>query len=114
MSNNTCPKEDDECYTFVAWLELKKLKFSHVPNSTFTKNWAVKMKNKRMGVRPGVPDYIIVTKKGLLFVEMKRLKGGVVSEFQKDWIASLNACRGVEAKICRGNQEAIDFVSEFL
>lgn len=108
------PLEYDECLVFVQWLELKKLRFTHVPQETFTKSWGIKMKNKRMGVKSGIPDYIVITPKGLVFVEMKRLSGGVVSETQKEWITALNECKGVQAGVCKGASEAIAFVSKFL
>lgn len=111
---NKTPLEYDEACTFADWLELKGLRFSHIPSETFTKNWGTKMKNKRMGVHSGVPDYIVITPKGLAFVELKRQKGGVVSDSQKEWIYALNACKGVEARVAYGAQDAIDFVNEFL
>jgi hypothetical protein len=108
------PTEYEECLVFVEWLERMKLKFSHIPQETYTKSWGVKMKNKRMGVRSGVPDYLIITPKGLIFVEMKRLKQGTVSDSQKEWINAINKCSGVQANVCKGASEAIEFVTRFI
>ena len=110
----SCPLEYNECCTFVDWLELKGLKFSHVPHETWTSSLGVKAKNKRLGVRKGVPDYIIITSQGLLFVEMKRQKGSKISQSQREWIKELQALDGIEARICKGAEEAIEFVTEFL
>jgi hypothetical protein len=44
---------------------------------------------KAEGVSPGVPDLFVP--EWLLWVEMKREKGGVVSPVQKDWIAYLES-----------------------
>jgi hypothetical protein len=44
---------------------------------------------------------------------MKRLKGGTVSPVQKDWIAKLNAA-GIDARVCKGSKEAIDFIESVL
>ena len=114
MSANLAPTEHDECVVFVQWLELQGLMFSHVPNETFTKSWKQKTKNKQEGVRKGVPDYIIITPTGLAFVEMKRTKGGVISPEQKEWIEELNKLKGVEARVCKGAESAIEFISELL
>jgi len=86
----------------------KKIKcFTHVNNEQYTKSWGIKLKNKRMGVRPGVPDMIIVGKSKLLFLELKRVKGGVVSDYQKEWLEALESLGSpVEAIIAKGWDEA--------
>lgn len=80
----------------------KVIKFTHVANETFTRSWNVKRKNKAQGVRPGCPDYIIVTPSTVLFLELKREKGGVVSNAQKEWILSLQNRPGIQACVARG------------
>jgi hypothetical protein len=105
------PLEFEEQVALVQYLELKGYKFTAIPNSTYTKSIQQKMKNKRSGLRPGLPDLLVVVPNiGLVFIELKRVKGGVVSQAQKDWIAALNSCPGVEAVVCKGAQEAIDFL----
>lgn len=102
----------------VEYLELLKSQgkvvlFSAVPNNTWTKSWSQKLKAKKEGVRPGVPDMIVVTKNRLFFIEMKRVSGGVVSKDQKEWIEAINRV-GIEARVCRGFEEAKKFVDEQL
>jgi len=82
--NNSMQEEQIEQEALVKYLELKHIKFSALPLSTFTKSWGVKIRNKMMGVRPGVPDMMLIIKNKLLFIEMKRKKGGVVSQAQKE------------------------------
>ena len=108
------PTEEEEQTTFVQWLGVKKLKFTAIPNSTYTLSWNQKRKNKATGVRKGLPDLLIIIPEntrssngGLIFIEMKRRKGGVVSPEQKEWIAALNGVMNVEAWVCRGADEAI-------
>lgn len=101
-------EEQEQCL-LVDWLELKKYKFSALPLSTYTKSWAIKMRNKKMGVRAGVPDMMIIINDKLVFIEMKRTKGGVVSEEQKEWIDSLSKC-GINARVCKGFDEAKKFI----
>lgn len=102
--------EEIECVALTNYLELLKeqrkvIVFSHTAQETYTKSWKQKSKNKRMGVRSGVPDYLIVTKNKLLFIEMKRKKGGVVSKTQKEWIKAINDAGGF-AVVCSGFEEA--------
>lgn len=138
--------EYQECVAFREWMDFHRLMYSHIPNNTFSgyyrgqkayKNVNQLRKLYALGVHRGVPDYIIITPKALLFVEMKK-KGGRVTEDQAKWIEALNginreikvaACCGKEdamnltvpinrgniaAAICCGADEAIEFVSKFL
>jgi VRR-NUC domain len=104
--------EDYECSRFAAWLDANKYLYSHLPLSTFTRSLSVKAKNKRLGVRPGVPDYVIVLKAGrVVWVEMKRQKGGQVSVEQKIWLVRLNDS-GTPAKVCEGFEVAKHWILE--
>jgi len=106
LDTNKILSEQQEQEQLVKWLEYKHFKFSALPLSTFTKSWAIKIKNKKMGVRAGVPDLMVIVKNQLIFIEMKKTKGGVVSEFQDSWIKELNNCNGVKAFVCNGFEEA--------
>lgn len=122
--NAFVPLEDEEQITFVQWLELVGLRFTSIPNSTFTKSWSQKTKNHYTGLRSGFPDLVVLVpphraKDGLghmLCIEMKRRKGGTVSAVQKDWIAAINSLSSasVEAVVCKGSGEAIDHVNKIL
>jgi len=115
MVGNNYPLETEEQQTVVQFLELKRLKFSAIPNSTYTKSWKQKTKNKLDGLRAGLPDLLVVTKKHLLFIEMKRKKGGIVSNVQKEWITALNGINDdVVAQVCCGADEAIDFINKYV
>jgi len=119
---NTSPLEHDECVTFVQWMEVKKLMFTHIPNETYTTSWNQKRKNKAEGVKKGFPDYVIVipkdkSKRGkshLLLVEMKRRKGGKATPEQLSWIAAMNDIENIQAVVCKGAEDAISFISNFL
>lgn len=108
------PTEEVEQRILVQWLELKGLKFTAIPNSTYTKSWSQKAKNTATGLRPGLPDLLIIVNGSLVFIEMKRTKGGVVSQAQKDWIAALNKVSNVQAFICKGAEAAIKVVESYL
>ena len=118
------PTEEMEQIALVRYLEIQQLRFSAVPSSTFTKSWSVKARNTRMGVRPGVPDLIVIIPPDrtndaigrVLFIELKRVRGGVVSPDQKLWIAALNDLDSpsVIAGVARGADEAIETIQSYL
>lgn len=121
--------EEDELTKQVAsYLEVLKTTgkvqvYSHIPNSTFTSSWSVKNRNKSMGVRPGVPDMLIVFNNNILFLELKKEKGGVLSPYQKEWIQSLNKVeepylysskRFIVAKVACGWLEAKQAIDDMI
>ena len=124
---NTKPRnheEDDITIQVAEYCELLLLQkkitaFSHIPQETFTKSWVTKNKNKAMGVRSGVPDMLIVFPDAVLFLELKRLKGGVVSEAQKAWLTALNGVADanggvVFSGVARGFDEAKTAIDNLL
>lgn len=65
-------------------------------------------KLKAEGVKPGVPDLCLpVARKGFhgLYIEMKREKGGRLSDPQKWWAENLTK-QGYRAVMCQGMAEA--------
>lgn len=125
LANIDNPTEDQEQEAFVQWLRLKGYPHFRVPNETYTKSWNQKAKNKKLGVSSGVPDLAVVvpdvwhvygdnvptnTYTGrLVFIEMKRKKGGVTSANQKQWIKTLNEA-GIQTVVCKGCDAAIEFI----
>lgn len=71
---------------------------------------------KAEGVCPGVPDLFLAwPSNGYsgLFLEMKRVRGGTVSQPQKEWSARLVAA-GYSVRVCRGAQAAIEALRDYL
>lgn len=97
-----------QTYPDLKWL-------AHVPNGGYRdKREAAKL--KAMGVRPGFPDLNLLVARGRykgLFIELKKLKGGVVSEEQENWIQHLNS-QGFCATVCRGWEEAVTVIRLYL
>lgn len=118
---NITPTEHQEQCTLVEWMEYQGLKFTAIPNSTYTKSWKQKVKNTQSGLRPGLPDLLIIIpidksrtcKAEMVFIELKRQKGGKTSESQKEWIEAINGA-GVAAHICKGCDEAIEVLSSYM
>lgn len=71
---------------------------------------------RRQGVKPGTPDiFLDVPSNGKhgLRIELKRKKGGVVSEEQKAWLSRYNAY-GYTAIVCYGFDQARDAICAYL
>lgn len=94
MPNNT-PTESQDQIKLVQYLEIlerqwKVLWFTGSGNWQFQKSMAVKMKMKREWIRAGMPDLTIVFTRYLVFIELKRLKGGKPTDEQIKAIESIN------------------------
>lgn len=71
---------------------------------------------KEQGVKAGVPDLFLPVARGIwhgLFIELKRQKGGRVSEAQQKWLYALTR-QGFYATVACGWQEAAALIEEYL
>lgn len=71
---------------------------------------------KATGVKSGVPDVMLPVSVGKwlgLFVELKRKKGGRVSDEQKHWIRALTS-NGYRAYVCEGWRHAAESIQYYL
>ena len=85
-----------------------RLLWFHVPNAG-KHHISFRMKMKRLGLRAGVPDLVILPKHGnALFIELKSEKG-VIEESQEMWIGWLSQF-GYAVAVCR----SLDEVQAFL
>ena len=107
------PTEAQEGSALVAHLRIKGYKFTHIANETGgspeAKRRAIRV--KQQGVSRGFPDYLVITKAGLVAIELKRIKGSKVSPEQVEWVDALNET-GIPAKICKGANMAINFIEQ--
>ena len=74
------------------------------------------IKLKRTGVSKGYPDVFVPLVTPIypgFFVEMKRVKGGVVSPEQAEWIEYLKG-QGYYAAVAKGADEAKRMFEEFI
>ena len=107
------PTEDWEQMQLVAWLDLKGYKYTAIPNHTYTTSWKQKAHNKALGLRAGFPDLVVIVNGQFIAIEMKRTKGSTTTPEQKAWIEALNDA-GVPAKVCKGFDEAREFVEAWV
>ena len=111
------PTEDAEQSALVKWLRASRIVFTAIPNGAYlfggrldrAKQWH---KLQRTGCQRGFPDMLIFTPppynpgtRGVA-VEMKRTKGGRVSEDQQAWLDQLEAL-GWSAIVARGVDDAV-------
>ena len=121
MGTDWQPSEEQEQAAVIEWKILMMPQFPdlkwlhHVPNGG-ERHPAVAAKMKAQGVVPGVPDLDLpVARCGYhgLRIEMKRRKGGRLSEDQKEWIDGLNK-NGYLAVVANGSDEACDIIYKYL
>lgn len=107
--------EEHEQIVFVTWL----LKQGYKPSASANggkRNLFEAMKFKRMGVSAGYPDVFVplpTPKYHGFFVEMKRIKGGKVSEAQLEWLQYLRD-KGYFAEVAHGALEAKEMFNNYL
>ena len=115
------PYEDEEQITLFDWARANEGKWPelarlfHVPNGG-SRGPAEAGRFKGMGVKKGVPDVFLDVPRGGfhgLRIEMKRRRGGVLSNEQADWIDYYNA-NGYRADVCYGWEEARSVIEEYL
>lgn len=109
-----CPTETYEAARLVDYLRHKNIAFTHVANETSSRRQAIK--NKQMGLSPGFPDYVILLPGKILFLELKRKRGGRISPEQKEWLKRLNeVCPTASvATVANGFEEAKKQIEELL
>lgn len=113
--------EDGEQLALFCWVALNLNKYPdlkwlhHIPNGGF-RNKREAAKLKAMGVKAGVLDLCLPVKRGGysgLYIELKKIKGGVVSKEQKEWLSFLRS-QDFGAIVCFGWLEAKKVLVEYL
>lgn len=123
MTVNTTPLEKEEQIAFVEYCENNGISVVSMqngfkmPKAAF--NYAAYSRTlKKMGLSKGFPDLIILEKNKsktheVLFIEMKRQKGGKLKPEQEEWIQKLDDkdyCVGV----AKGCESAVRILQKYL
>jgi hypothetical protein len=105
------PTEHEEQREVVRWFRqtYKGVRIFAIPNGG-QRSIAAAARLKVEGVSAGVPDLFIPAWR--LWVEMKRVKNGVLSAEQRDWIKYLEEV-GYCAKVCKGADDAKEQITAF-
>lgn len=117
-SKEIIPLEDEEYDLIVKYLDDMGFVYTHIPMETYTQSWKVKSRNKRIGVKSGFPDYVIIIPYWwvgkrhniLLFAEIKRRKHSSTSQKQKEWIHNLRSCNEL-AEVFYGADELKAYIN---
>tara|TARA_R100000315_G_scaffold35184_1_gene14541 strand:+ start:4372 stop:4866 length:495 start_codon:yes stop_codon:yes gene_type:complete len=117
---SSVPTERQEQVRVAKLLDQLGLLWCHVPNEGHGrrgKEGAIRGARLRAeGLKSGVPDILVFDKNSRpgsvgLAIELKRQKGGRVSEDQKRWLEELEK-RGWVCKVCRGFDEVHQVLKE--
>lgn len=117
----TAPLEADEQKLLFQWAEYAVSTYPelgllfHIPNGG-SRNAREGHNLKLQGVRAGVPDICLPVPRGgygALYIELKRVKRGHVSEEQRIWIDALSRA-GNRAVVCKGFEEARKEIENYL
>jgi hypothetical protein len=105
--------EFGEQQAFVGYLQLmqnkrKIVKYTAIPNNTWTPSQAQKTKNTEQGLRAGFPDLLIVLWYCVICIEMK-VRPNKPTLDQSAWIDALNGA-GIETIVCYSYEEAKAFL----
>jgi hypothetical protein len=111
------PHEACEQIKFTTWLlrTYPEIKFTSSANGG-RRSLSEGVKFKRMGVSAGFPDMEIpfpVKPYHGLYIEFKRISGGVVSEVQKEWLDYLNG-KGYYAVVAKGFDAAKEIFLSYI
>jgi len=114
------PSEAQEQAALIQWCHAyhdKRARFIFaIPNGMHSNPIHVS-RQVSQGLRKGVPDLMlpVPSKNGHhgLFIELKVVRGGKVSKEQQRWIERLNE-QGYMAVVCKGCDEAIKTIKEYL
>ena len=112
------PYESDDHIALAELLDYANILYYHTPNELIVKGlpdrqrWMVLNKMRQFGVKPGVPDFTLLTRPPLLpgsravFLELKRRKGGRVTPRQAEWHRALVA-EGCHVIVAKGFEDAV-------
>lgn len=112
-TRKSAASEFQEQMSFCKWMDRQGLFYFAVPNGGFRTVEAAN-KAKLEGLKAGVPDLAIILEGGgMLWIEMKRRKGGTLSPVQKAFHEELEK-RGHDVFTCKGVKEAVAIVTREL
>ena len=110
-----CPNEQQEQFVAIAWCHRNNIVVHHSPNGGY-RDVREAAKFKRLGTSAGFPDLILpYMRKGYggLYIELKRVYGGKLSEHQEWWRDHLIK-EGYAWYEAKGAEECIKIIRDYL
>ena len=116
--DNKIPTEHQEQVLLCKYLDFMKINYFAVPNGIFLKDrrstFAIMNKMKAEGLKKGFPDLLVFLPSKILFIELKKRKGGVISPEQKQWNTTINKFSYAKAVFCNGFESAKTIIEKEL
>ena len=117
------PSEPDEQVAIFSWADTLRNRYPAlqmmyaIPNGSYKSKMSAR-KFAAEGLKSGVPDICLPVPSAdgqyhSLYIELKRRKGGKLSDTQRQWIGSLQFY-GNRAHVAKGADEAIDIIKDYL
>lgn len=109
------PTEHQEQVKFVSWMRKNGIRHYAIPNGSH-KSMHEALKFKAEGLVSGVPDICVPIASGSYhgcYIELKRIKGGKLSDTQIEWIDYLRRA-GYYADWAAGFEEAKKIILKYL
>lgn len=118
---NYSPTEHQEQSALFAWAKamewrMPELKLLYAIPNGGKRSKATAALLKAEGVKPGVPDICLpVARSGWhgMYIELKRRKGGRLSEEQRMWMSALETA-GYRCCVCNGWEKAQEIITRYL
>jgi len=105
---NAVPTEHWEQMQVVNWMRKNGWTYFAVPNGG-KRDKIAGAHLRAEGVQSGVPDLICIAPVQCV-IEMKKTKGGRLSESQKEWLYKFHNTGNWKCKVAHGHEEAIEFL----
>lgn len=108
------PKEWQDQAALCKWMDERGYVYFAIPNDG-ERSIGMATKAAATGLKKGVPDLCIAMPRAPyhgLYIELKRVSGGTVSEHQRKWIGILRR-QGYRAEVCKGYDAAVRVIEEY-
>ena len=112
------PKEAEEQKALFQWVEYQRKKHPDLALLYHISNEGRRnpQRAKAEGIKAGVPDLCLPVPRGRnhgAYIEMKRRKGGVLTDKQIEWMERLRG-QGYAVAVCYGWEEAAKFLLDYM
>ena len=109
--NKLLPDERTEQIALCQWLDIKRIDYFAIPNGGH-RHLLTAIKLKQEGVKSGVSDMAIFLPDKILFLEMKKQKGGVQSDTQKAFEQIVSKYPYARYELARGFVKAKEIIEK--